>query len=549
VRSLKRLPITLVALYALLISPLFLEGADLSSARQPSELSLLDSTPGRLLLELSVPDFALDQIKVGEEQYLSLTAGGLSATGVPGEPSLPELGLLVGLPPTGGWSVRVVAADGKTLPLDLPLAPTLAPVRLGSEPDPYHPLPGLPSQPAGGADAAAGPSFPVIVGDASWMRDLRVLPLRLLPFRYHPDRNELEHLHRLVVEITFDEPAPSLAAGAPRPDSWDDLFEQFVVNYDVARSWRSADGPARAPQAATPLNPPAVASGSLKIELDADGLYQLTYADLAAAGFSLAGDPADARLIVGGQEVSILVEEGAADGTWESGDRILFYGQAAQSRFTDTNVYWLYQDGSAGARMNTRAVDPGGYTAASPVYQATLHRQENHLYDSAYPEANGDHWYWTDLRALQTGCPDETQSYSFSLSHLSSAGGTARLRASLQGYTDGTHDLALFVNGHALGHIVWTDKERKEAELTFDAAWLQEGENELRLENGACPSVPVDQRPANGMAFNYFEIDYPAGRVAEGSELLFTRDRPRGRHRPLGHFRPPGAGAAYRRPA
>ncbi len=68
-RSLKRLPFTLVALYALLISPLFLEGADLPSARQPSELSLLDSTPGRLLLELSVPDFTLDQIKVGEEQF------------------------------------------------------------------------------------------------------------------------------------------------------------------------------------------------------------------------------------------------------------------------------------------------------------------------------------------------------------------------------------------------------------------------------------------------------------------------------------------------
>ena len=525
-RSLNRLPITLVALYALLISPLLLEGADQPSARQPSELSLLDSTSGRLLLELSVPDFTLEQIEIGEEQYLSLTAGGLSATGVPGELSIPELGLLVGLPPTGGWSVQVVAAEGKTIPLDLPLAPTLAPVRLGSEIDPFRPLPRLSSQPAGDA-AAAALSLPVIAGDASWMRDLRVLPLRLLPFRYHPDRNELEYLHRLVVEITFDEPGPLLAAGGgPRPDSWDDLFEQFVVNYDVARSWRSAAGPARAAQAATPSNPPAVASGSLKIELDADGLYQLSYAELAAAGFSLAGDPADARLMVGGQEVPILVLNaagGPAGATWDSGDRILFYGQAAQSRFTDINVYWLYQDGSAGARMAARAVNPGGYDAASAAYQATLHREENYLYDSAYPEANGDHWYWTDLRALQTGCPDETQSYSFSLSHLSSAGSTARLRASLQGYTDGTHDLAVSVNGHAVAqHIVWTNQERKEAELTLDPAWLQEGENELKLANGACPALPVDQRPANGMAFNYFEIDYPASRVAEGSQLLFT---------------------------
>jgi hypothetical protein len=139
-----------------------------------------------------------------------------------------------------------------------------------------------------------------------------------------------------------------------------------------------------------------------------------------------------------------------------------------------------------------------------------------------YAEANGDHWYWTDLRALQTGCPGTTQSYSFSLVHLLPAGGTARLRASLQGHTDGTHHLVAYVNDHRIGDIVWTGKERKEAEFALDTAWVAEGENQLRLENGACPDPADDQPPPNGMAFNYFEIDYPAGRVAEGSLLLFT---------------------------
>ena len=478
---------------------------------------MLDSTPGRLLLELSVPDFTLEQMEIGAERYLSLTAGGLSeGSAAPGQPSLPELGLLVGLPPTGDWSLRVVTAEGKTLPLDHPIAPTVAPARLGSETDPFHPL-SDPSASAGGDAEALIPSSLVQADGTGWMRDLRVLQLRLRPFRYNTARGELEHIHRLVVEISFEAPEPRML---PQRDSWDDLFQQFVVNYDVARTWRSASGPARTTAAA--LNRPANAPGSLKVALDADGLYQLSYADLASAGFSLAGDPANLHLMVGGQQVPILVE-GAADGKWDNGDRILFYGQAAQSRFTDINVYWLYEDGSTGMRMAARAVNPDdGYAAASGTYQATRHWEQDLLYDSVYAEANGDHWYWTDLRALQTGCPDTTQSYSFSLAHLSPAGGTARLRASLQGHTDGTHHLVAYVNDHQVGDIVWTGKERKEAEFALDTAWLAEGDDQLRLENGACPDPADDQPPPNGMAFNYFEIDYPAGRVAEESLLLFT---------------------------
>ncbi len=490
---------------------------------------MLDSTPGRLLLELSVPDFTLEkeftlqqdctleQMEIGTEQYLSLTAVGLTeGSAVPGQPALPELGLLVGLPPTGDWSLQVVAAEGKTIPLDYAIAPTVAPARLGSEIDPFHPL----SDPSVGNGDDADiliPWSPAQADGTGWMRDLRVLQLRLRPFRYNPDQGELEHIHRLVVEITFKEPGPRIL---PERDSWDDLFQQFVVNYDVARAWRSTSGRSRT--AAAAVNPPAIAPNSLKIELDTDGLYQLSYDDLRSAGFSLGGDPANLHLMVGGRQVPILVE-GEADGKWDDGDRILFYGQAAQSRFTDVNVYWLYEDGSAGMRMATRAVGPDDdYATPSVTYQATLHREQDLFYDSVYAEANGDHWYWTDLRALQTGCPDTTQSYSFSLAHLIPAGGSARLRASLQGRTDGTHHLIAYVNDRWIGDIVWTGRTRKDAEFALDIARLTEGDNELRLEYGACPDPADGQPPPDGMVFNYFEVDYPAGRVAEDGLLLFT---------------------------
>ena len=63
-----------------------------------------------------------------------------------------------------------------------------------------------------------------------------------------------------------------------------------------------------------------------------------------------------------GQEVAIRVI-GEEDGKLDAGDLVLFFGQGVDTRYTDTNVYWLTYGGTAGLRMGARASVAGGTPA------------------------------------------------------------------------------------------------------------------------------------------------------------------------------------------
>jgi hypothetical protein len=319
-----------------------------------------------------------------------------------------------------------------------------------------------------------------------------------------------------VVEVRFEEPAQ---AKLPVFDTWDAILGQEVINYDVARGWRGVQPKATA----ATLNPPATAPGSFKVEVGADGLYQITYDALKSAGFPLdTMNPEHLHLVAGGEEIAIQVNVGL-DGVFTPGDRVLFYGQADRSRYTNVNVYWLYLDGTPGLRMSSRSVTPQDiYVQPSPRW-ITNRFEENHVYDAVHAEASGDHWYWSRLDRLQTECPDYAETYSFDLPQLSTEAHTAKLRTSVQGYTWNTHNLKVKINGHYIGNIVWEDPLRKDSEFTFPAGWLKSTGNILRLANGACPP-PSPPPPPNGMYFSHFTVEHRAGYRAikdkEGREFL-----------------------------
>jgi hypothetical protein len=241
----------------------------------------------------------------------------------------------------------------------------------------------------------------------------------------------------------------------------------------------------------------------LKIEVDANGLYQVTYNDLKSAGFSAeAVDPQKLHLATGGQEVAIKVEAGA-DGKLTPGDRILFYGQRARSRYTGVNVYWLYADAAAGLRMGSRPVtSPAGMNPLQ-THPVTAHFEENHVYEALYAESSGDHWYWDLLNRLTHECPEFTWKTSFDLPQLRRGEHTARLRISLQGGSFGVYNVNVLVNGHQVGNVVWEDLSRATREFTFSGSWLSPTDNELQVENGACPPPP---RAPKKLLLNYFEV-------------------------------------------
>jgi hypothetical protein len=478
-------------------------------------LRVLASTADHLILELTVPGFVTEEIALEGHRFLALSAEGLDTVAVPGEPRLPQKQVLIGLPPSGGWSTRVLDVESQVLALPYAVAPARTAVK---------PMPGS------GSSLASSPpdrmwdealyltdsAFPASLaagGQTAILRDLRVASLSLHPFRYNPVRGEVEHVRRLVVEVSFESPG---AGTVLAPDAWDAILQQSVLNYAVARAWRSV----RASTLHTAAHLPANLPGSFRIEIDTDGMYELTYGALDLAGFPVATvDPGSLQLWVGGQEVAIW-EDGNGDYTFEEHERLVFYGQAAQSRYTDVNVYWLFDAGAPRLRMAARDVAPvHGYPVA-PSHRKTVHHEGNHVYDSVFPEANGDHWYWTSLDFLQTECPAAAQEFTFDLPHLLPAVHMATISTSIQGTTFGPHHLTAWVNGQFAGDLVWSDLDRLEQELSFTSDWLTEGPNVLRLENGDCPSPPPAP-PPNGMLFNSFDAGFQASHVADGTLLAF----------------------------
>ncbi len=468
-----------------------------------------DSTIDHLLLELQTPQLEVDEIVLDGQSYVTLSAPGLDDEMPPGQPQLPHTSVLVGLPPTGGLSVRVVEVESELISLENPVVSAPIPRAVSPNHQTLEPRSGaLPT-------AEAQCNLYAHLGDVAVVRDLRVARLSLCPFRYDSARGELEHVRRMVVEVRYDSP---VQGAAPKPDAWDGLLEGSVVNYDVARAWR---GVRSASIQATP-NLPAAQANSFKVEVDADGLYQLTRADLQKAGFAVAGlDPRLLHLTQQGQEVALHIE-GQADGSFDAGDRILFYGQAARSRYTHVNVYWLTLDGSPGLRMAQRDVTPGDAHPTPQAWPTSAHFEENNLYDPFFAEAEGDFWYWQDLAFLQTDCPAATQTYTFHLDRISPTAHVATLRSSLQAYTYGQHHLSVFVNDQHVGDLIWDGRTRLEGELAVDATLLSTGENTLRFENGNCPPPPPPSPPPNGVFFDYFELDYQASFTAAGDVLAFS---------------------------
>ncbi len=267
-------------------------------------------------------------------------------------------------------------------------------------------------------------------------------------------------------------------------------------------------------------------SPAWRIAVEADGLYQMTYDDLAAAGLPVdALDPRTFRMFYQGQEIPILVA-GEQDGRFDTGDVVLFYGRSldalyadgllATNRYTGVSTYWLTYGGVKGLRMSERAQRAGGPLATSFPHQERL--EVNLWYQSAYPPREGaDHWYGEVIRA-QGANQVGARTYHLDLHHLPAGDYTATLTVALLGYYDGPHHLRLYVNDVLAWDDPgpWSDYENYTATASIPQTLLQEGANVIRVELVNDTGKSYDQA-----YFDWMRLAYTDGLVAESDRLAF----------------------------
>ncbi|MBT8201845.1 MAG: hypothetical protein KJO87_00915, partial [Acidimicrobiia bacterium] len=264
--------------------------------------------------------------------------------------------------------------------------------------------------------------------------------------------------------------------------------------------------------------PPAVTA--YKILTFEKGLYQLSCADLDAAGVPLAGsDMSSLRLYHLGDEVAVEVAD-ANGALCDNSDTIRFYAPAvadAYAKYAADNVFWLTTDAAAGTplRMDAIASSPG---AAPPAvsHDVVVHAEDDEDYWKEVVGADAlDRWYSLSYvsatEAVPVGSP-----VLFPLS-VPGPTGSGSLKVLMASTRDKEHEVDVEVVGAGGSLVVetftWSGLELFEAvidEVAFDAA-------------DAAHSVSITcNSGADFILVDWIEAAYPRDFTAAGGLLEFT---------------------------
>jgi len=529
-KTLPRLGLTLIlvigALVALLTSlqmpssqPVQAAAPAVAPSELPPGVRIVAEDAQGVTLELLTPDFALTE---GDCQ--ALTVPGYGTLDRAGAPAMPVRGALLGIPEAARVTLTVLETEATVLPGTYDLCPVATPIvefPLDGPPD-YQGY-ALVRDEASYAQANFTPTVAAELIETAFIRSQRVAQVRFYPFQYQPAAGQLRQLTRIRVRLDFNLPPGTLMQSAETPpveEAFEPLLQSALLNYEPARAWRVPPAAAEATlQTALPSAYEVLAAQGAplyKLTVNADGLYAVTFEDLEAAGAPLDTlDPRTFRLFNQGAEVAIHIE-GAADGAFDRGDAILFYGQGLDTKYTATNVYWLTWGRLPGLRMAELDGAPDG-TGTRPTYHATtLHLEQNRTYQSKMRDSNGDHWYWNYIYVVD-GVP-RSNNYPFTLPAVATPPLSATLRGLLMSYdANPEHHTQIFINDQLILDETWLPNTEYAFATDFPSAWLQQGPNTITVRAGlsAMRDIPF---------INWFTLDYYAPYQAVANRLTFGGD-------------------------
>jgi uncharacterized repeat protein (TIGR01451 family) len=482
-----------------------------------SDVRLVSADERGVVLELLTPEFQIGQSLADGNPCQLVTVAGYGATDTPGWPRLPVKGAMVGVPARAKLTLTVLESDVATAQGRYDVCPVSHPIAetdLGGEIE-YGGEASSRDAQAYASDSYYPASLAEVVS-SGLIRSQPVAQLQFHPLRYNPVSGELQYYRRIRVRLDFGAAGVQAAAagGSQQEEPFDPILRATLMNYEDARRWQVG----RAPLGSQAEGVAAQGGAAYKLSVNEDGIYQVTYAQLQAAGVPVSSlDPSTLRLTNREQAVAISVA-GEADGSFDPGDYLLFYGQKLDTKYTDVNVYWLTWGGAAGPRMPALDGTPGGATVPS-YFLTTRHMERN---DGGYSSNNpsgpdGDRWYWNAVRAPG---PLATQSYTTTLKHVATDPLSATIRGLFKGYNAiPWHHTLIYLNGHLIDNAIWPPQAEYSFEVSVPQAYLVEGTNTISV------TCPLDGGITTDVLFvNWFEIAYYHTYIAGGSPFFFGGD-------------------------
>jgi len=265
-------------------------------------------------------------------------------------------------------------------------------------------------------------------------------------------------------------------------------------------------------------SPLSLTDSRLKIVVQSDGFYKISYQELQATGFPIAGiEPRQLQLTHQGKPVAITLI-GEADGVFNAEDSLIFYGQGIESLYTTRNVYWLSLNDKNGLRITERDGKPIQTEPSARQFYETVHLEENHQYWQTLPVTSGtDHWFWERFPAAPYSA-----TFTVTLHHPAvSAGFKGLMQAVLHGRTateaNPDHHSQLLLNNTLIDDAWWDGQTLYTHTRAISPSLLLNGENRISIQTPGDTTATVDS-----VYLNYFEIGYWRQFIAQNNQLSFT---------------------------
>jgi len=358
------------------------------------------------------------------------------------------------------------------------------------------------------------------ISDPMYMRDLRLVRLKVFPFRYNDYTDQLAYAPELDILVDFV--GADLANRRPLPDPINQTasgLESQMINYGQAEAWRSLPASMVTATIKLPTGQPVY-----KIGVNQDGIYEVTAEQLAGAGMVVGVDGVDPhtfQMLYRGEPVAYeLIDNG--DNVFDPGERVRFYGWAfdgsrLERQFISENVFWLWADGDP-ALVTSKPSVPG--TDVDYVRHSITEEQENLWFPGwtnrweFFPN-EPDAWFW---HRFYTSNEPITKSFVITLEHPMENGLPATITTEFSSYTSINHTASLMVNGQALlGSSTWYGTQNVNITRSVPSEYLHDGINSIEI------SVSSNSSNCGGcIALNRITIEYDRELIVVDDQIIFS---------------------------
>ncbi len=484
---------------------------------------ILESTPDKLSLEVTVPPFGIKSKIFQSEKFDLIEIPGFLQSCEPSKPQLPLTGYLFGIPLSAQASVEILAAESKLFsPFDIFYTP-----KMTYYPDSLEIKMGISSpffeSEVDSKIAPVNQFYPpqiVQFDDSTFIREQRIGRLTIFPVQFNPGTKQIRFYSKLKIRINFS--AHDNGGLKTQPENqlsepFERLLSCSLLNYDQAKYWR---------QARSGFSDKLLKSASIdqndwyKIMVDEDGIYRLTKANLQNAGLNVSSvDPRKIKVYYQGQEIPIIFI-GEEDGVLNDTDYLEFYGFATRNDYTYDNVFWLTVALENGIRMTLQDGILNGTFPVVTRSETRVHFEQNNYYGTSIPNGEGeDHWFWNYLSS--PSYLDLTINLN-NVVNISSL--PCQLKIEYRGISHPTnnpdHHTIAYINGNKVLDNKWDGQSKFQQEGNFVQGYLSTSANTVRISEPGDTGAPIDQ-----IYINWIEIEYWQDYIATNDVFLFQGRR------------------------